>query len=147
MARLALLVAAACAAARAAIMAVDLGSESAKVGVASPGRAFEISINVESKRKTPAALAFYQGERLLGGHADALRGRKPANVVQEPFSALGKGPTHPFILAAAADPASVVTFSANARGGVDYNLPVGSVNSSSADPVVISAEEATAMYL
>jgi hypoxia up-regulated 1 len=95
----------------------------------------------------PAALAFYSGERLLGGHADALRGRKPFNVILEPFGFLGKNTTYPSVVSTLADPTSTFSLESNARGGIDFVLPVGAINVS--DPVAprFSAEEATAMYL
>jgi hypoxia up-regulated 1 len=96
---------------------------------------------------SPAALAFYSGERLLGGHADALRGRKPYNVILEPFSFLGKNTTHPSVLNIVNDPTATFLLEANARGGVDFILPVGAINASDLVAPRFSAEEATAMYL
>ena len=96
---------------------------------------------------SPAALAFYSGERLLGGHADALRGRKPYNVILEPFSFLGKNTTHPSVLNIVNDPTATFSLEANARGGVDFILPVGAINASDLVAPRFSAEEATAMYL
>jgi len=67
--------------ASAALMAVDLGSEFLKISVVKPGR-IPISIvnNEMSKRKSPAAVAFIDGDRLLGDEAAALAVRYPDRI-------------------------------------------------------------------
>ena len=123
------------------------GHEFIKVGAVSPGKSFEIAVNVESKRKSPGFLAFDQGDKLLGGHADALRGRKPANVIPEPFEALGEALGAPSVQRLLADPSNLVALEANARGGVDFVLPVGALNASDEAAPRFAAEEAAALYL
>ncbi|XP_046384105.1 hypoxia up-regulated protein 1 [Ischnura elegans] len=62
-----------------AVMSVDLGSEWMKIAIVSPGVPMEIALNKESKRKTPVAVAFRDGERSFGEDAAALGVRFPAN--------------------------------------------------------------------
>ncbi|XP_071440991.1 hypoxia up-regulated protein 1, partial [Hetaerina americana] len=63
-----------------AVMSVDLGSEWMKIAIVSPGVPMEIALNKESKRKTPVAVAFRDGERSFGEDAAALGVRFPANA-------------------------------------------------------------------
>ncbi|XP_042234500.1 hypoxia up-regulated protein 1-like [Homarus americanus] len=51
------------------IMSIDFGSEWMKVAVVAPGVPMEIALNRESKRKTPLAIAFRNGERTFGEDA------------------------------------------------------------------------------
>ena len=92
-------------------------------------------------------IAFYGGERLLGGHADALRGRKPAHVVTDVFEVLGESPSQPSVAWYLSDPSTLVDIEANSRGGVDFIFPAGSLNASDDVPPRFSAEELAAMYL
>jgi hypoxia up-regulated 1 len=65
----------------AAIMAIDLGSEFLKISILKPGK-IPISIvnNEISKRKSAAAVAFVNGDRLLADEAAALAVRFPDTV-------------------------------------------------------------------
>lgn len=64
------------------LMAVDLGLSFLKVAVARPGRGLELVTNDQSKRKTPAAVAFsLDGERLFGDPALAYAAKAPNRTV------------------------------------------------------------------
>ncbi|KAG1687707.1 Hypoxia up-regulated protein 1 [Nymphon striatum] len=52
-----------------AVMSIDLGCEWMKIAVVSPGKPMEIAMNKESLRKTPVAVSFRNGERLIGDAA------------------------------------------------------------------------------
>jgi len=47
-------------------MSIDVGSESLKVAIVSPGKPMEIVLNVDSQRKTPLAVGFRDGDRFFG---------------------------------------------------------------------------------
>jgi hypoxia up-regulated 1 len=64
----------------AAIIGIDFGSEFIKVASVQPGKAFDIVMNENSKRKQPNALAFDRGNRLYGSDAVSLNSRDPAHV-------------------------------------------------------------------
>ena len=49
-----------------AVMSVDLGGESIKIAIVSPGKPMEIILNVDSQRKTPMAVGFRDGDRFFG---------------------------------------------------------------------------------
>lgn len=64
-----------------ALLAIDLGSEFLKLSIVKPGRIpISIVINEMSKRKTPALVAFVEGERLVGEEAASLAARYPERV-------------------------------------------------------------------
>ena len=68
-------------AAAAPLMAIDFGGEFIKVSVVKPGRTpISIVPNEMSKRRTSAAVAFVNGDRLLGEEAAALAVRYPDRV-------------------------------------------------------------------
>ncbi|XP_059483412.1 hypoxia up-regulated protein 1 isoform X2 [Neocloeon triangulifer] len=73
-----------------AVMSVDIGGEWIKVGIVSPGIPMEIVLNKESKRKTPAAIAFRNGERLFGEDALNLGVRFPQNTYSYILPLLGQ---------------------------------------------------------
>ncbi|XP_065353221.1 hypoxia up-regulated protein 1 isoform X1 [Cloeon dipterum] len=73
-----------------AVMSVDFGGEWIKVGIVSPGVPMEIVLNKESKRKTPAAIAFRNGERLFGEDALNLGVRFPQNTYSYLLPLLGQ---------------------------------------------------------
>ena len=75
----------------AALMAIDLGSEFLKISIIKPGR-IPISIvnNEMSKRKSPAALAFVNGDRLIGDEASSLAVRYPDRVITRLRDLLGR---------------------------------------------------------
>lgn len=60
-----------------ATMSIDMSSEYLKVAVVKPGVPMEIVLNKESRRKTPAVVAFKDGETLLGDSAMVVAVKKP----------------------------------------------------------------------
>lgn len=75
----------------AALMAVDFGSEFVKVSLVRPGRApVSIVLNEMSKRKSPAQVAFVDGDRLIGEEAAQLGVRYPDRVFLRPRELLGR---------------------------------------------------------
>uniref|UniRef100_A0A1A9WM96 Hypoxia up-regulated protein 1 n=1 Tax=Glossina brevipalpis TaxID=37001 RepID=A0A1A9WM96_9MUSC len=81
----------------AAVMSVDLGSEWMKVGVVSPGVPMEIALNRESKRKTPATLAFRDGLRTFGEDALNVGIRDPSSAYSYLIDLLGKTIDNPIV--------------------------------------------------
>lgn len=81
----------------AAVMSVDLGTEWMKVGVVSPGVPMEIALNRESKRKTPAILAFRDGLRTFGEDAVTVGIREPAAAYGYLLDLLGKTIDNPIV--------------------------------------------------
>ena len=81
----------------AAVMSVDLGNEWMKVGVVSPGVPMEIALNKESKRKTPAVLAFRDGIRTFGEDAQTIGVKFPAKAYGYLFDLLGKTIDNPIV--------------------------------------------------
>lgn len=75
----------------AALLAIDLGSDFIKAALVKPGRApVSIVLNEMSKRKTPAQVAFVDGERLLGDEAAAVAARYPERVLIGARDLLGR---------------------------------------------------------
>lgn len=73
------------------LMAVDLGLGYIKVAIARPGKGLELVTNEQSKRKTPAAIAFTtEGERLFGDAAVAYAAKAPARAVLDGRSLIGQ---------------------------------------------------------
>ncbi|XP_047998205.1 hypoxia up-regulated protein 1 isoform X2 [Leguminivora glycinivorella] len=83
----------------AAVISIDLGSEWLKVGIVSPGVPMEIVLNKESKRKTPAVVAFRDGVRTFGEDAVNVGVRFPKNSYKYLLDLLGKSYDHPLVLA------------------------------------------------
>lgn len=81
----------------AAVMSVDLGTEWMKVGVVSPGVPMEIALNKESKRKTPAILAFRDGLRTFGEDGVTVGIREPAAAYGYLLDLLGKTIENPIV--------------------------------------------------
>ncbi|KAF2362863.1 Heat shock protein 70 family [Trinorchestia longiramus] len=79
------------------VMSVDFGSEFMKVAVVAPGVPMEIALNKESKRKTPVAIAFRDGERTFGDDAITAGMRSPSSVFINLLQLLGKPVTHPLV--------------------------------------------------
>ena len=81
-----------------ALMAIDLGSEFLKISIVKPGR-IPISIvnNEMSKRKSPAAVAFVNGDRLVGDEAAALSVRYPDRVFTRVRDLLGRNYDDPAV--------------------------------------------------
>lgn len=75
----------------AALLAIDLGSDFIKAALVKPGRApVSIVLNEMSKRKTPAQVAFVDGDRLLGDEAAAVAARHPEHVLLGARDLLGR---------------------------------------------------------
>ncbi|KAI8033399.1 hypoxia up-regulated protein 1 [Drosophila gunungcola] len=81
----------------AAVMSVDLGTEWMKVGVVSPGVPMEIALNRESKRKTPAILAFRDGVRTIGEDAQTIGIKDPNSAYGYLLDLLGKTIDNPIV--------------------------------------------------
>ncbi|XP_050433030.1 hypoxia up-regulated protein 1 [Adelges cooleyi] len=81
-----------------AVMSVDLGSEWMKVAIVSPGVPMEIALNKESKRKTPTAVSFRNGERTFGEDALTISVRFPANCYIYFLDLLGKQIDNPTVV-------------------------------------------------
>ncbi|XP_047099616.1 hypoxia up-regulated protein 1 isoform X1 [Schistocerca piceifrons] len=80
-----------------AVMSVDLGSEWMKIAIVSPGVPMEIVLNKESKRKTPATIAFRDGERSFGEDALVVGVRFPQNSYSYLLDLLGKSVDNPLV--------------------------------------------------
>lgn len=80
-----------------AVMSIDLGSEWMKVAIVSPGVPMEIALNKESKRKTPVAIAFRNGERSFGEDAQVVGVRFPQNTFSYILDLLGKPIDNPLV--------------------------------------------------
>ena len=109
--------------ARGAVLGIDLGSDFIKVALVSPGQAFQIVGNVNSKRKTSSTVSFYQGDRLFEADAEALQARRPRQVFHAPHRLLGKGLAPPAVEDYVNRSNYAVSVQANARGGVDFVVP------------------------
>lgn len=102
---LAALIAAACSGrggggADAAVLAVDLGSETLKLALVTAGRIpIAIVINEMSKRKTPALVAFVDGDRLVGEEAASMAVRYPDRVYARLIDLLGRPAGDPALAA------------------------------------------------
>ncbi|KAH9636875.1 hypothetical protein HF086_010656 [Spodoptera exigua] len=83
----------------AAVISIDLGSEWMKVGIVSPGVPMEIVLNKESKRKTPAVVAFRDDVRTFGEDAVTVGVRFPKNSYKYLLDLLGKPFDHPLVQA------------------------------------------------
>lgn len=123
----------------AALLAIDLGSESLKLALVAPGRTpISIVINEISKRKSPVAVSFINGERALGEEAHALGVRYPDRVLYRTRDLLGKPANSDDIktlLASAYLPYDIKADAA--RGTAVYTV----------DGMSLSAEEAMASIL
>lgn len=81
----------------ASVISIDLGTEWMKVGIVSPGVPMEIVLNKESKRKTPAVVAFRDGVRTFGEDAVTVGVRFPKNSYKYLLDLLGKTYDHPLV--------------------------------------------------
>merc|ERR1712198_562800 len=79
------------------IMSIDFGSEWMKIAVVAPGVPMEIVLNKESKRKTPLAVAFRDGERTFGEDALTAGIRFPSNNYFYLLDLLGKKVDNPIV--------------------------------------------------
>ncbi|KAI4497421.1 hypothetical protein M0802_007432 [Mischocyttarus mexicanus] len=80
-----------------AVMSIDIGSEWMKVAIVSPGVPMEIALNKESKRKTPATIAFRDGERTFGEDAQVVGLRFPQSTFSYILDLLGKSIDNPLV--------------------------------------------------
>lgn len=80
-----------------AVMSIDIGSEWMKVAIVSPGVPMEIALNKESKRKTPVAIAFREGERFFGEDAQVVGVRFPQNMFSYILDLVGKPINNPMV--------------------------------------------------
>lgn len=80
-----------------AVMSIDIGSESMKVAIVSPGVPMEIALNEESKRKTPVTISFRNGERSFGEEAQVVGLRSPQNSFSYMLDLLGKSIDNPMV--------------------------------------------------
>jgi len=126
--------------ARAAVLAIDLGSEFLKISIVKPGRTpISIVLNEMSKRKTSAQVAYVNGDRLLGEEAAAVAARVPDLALGQLRDFLGVQAASPGVQSLLAEqhlPWKVVPV--KGRGTVAFQLGKG-------DPVTI--EEAVASLL
>ncbi|CAB3255921.1 unnamed protein product [Arctia plantaginis] len=83
----------------AAVISIDFGSEWMKIGIVSPGVPMEIVLNKESKRKTPAVVAFRDDVRTFGEDAVTVGVRFPKNSYKYLLDLLGKPYDHPMVQA------------------------------------------------
>eukprot|EP00238_Polyblepharides_amylifera_P003501 CAMPEP_0196575666 /NCGR_PEP_ID=MMETSP1081-20130531/5089_1 /TAXON_ID=36882 /ORGANISM="Pyramimonas amylifera, Strain CCMP720" /LENGTH=964 /DNA_ID=CAMNT_0041894035 /DNA_START=70 /DNA_END=2964 /DNA_ORIENTATION=- len=73
------------------VLGIDFGSENIKVSLVKPGRVpISIVTNEMSKRRSPGAVAFVNGERLLGEEAMALEPRYPDRVFTKIREMIGR---------------------------------------------------------
>lgn len=125
-----------------ALLAIDLGSEFLKLSIVKPGRIpISIVINEMSKRKTPALVAFVEGDRLVGEEAASLAARYPERVygriadwlgrpADDPgLAAMLKASYRPYELVAAPNRTSAASLAVRTDRGETY----------SAEEVVVSA--------
>ncbi|XP_018097495.1 hypoxia up-regulated protein 1 isoform X2 [Xenopus laevis] len=82
-----------------AVMSVDLGSEWVKVAIVKPGVPMEIVLNKESRRKTPAAIALKENERLFGENALGMAVKNPKVTFRYFQDLLGKRLDNPQVQA------------------------------------------------
>lgn len=79
------------------VMSIDFGTEWMKVAIVSPGVPMEIALNKESKRKTPVAVAFRDGERTFGEDALTIGVRFPKQCYVYLLDLLGKKVDNPVV--------------------------------------------------
>merc|ERR1712135_192524 len=80
-----------------AVVSIDFGSEWMKIAVAAPGVPMEIVLNKESKRKTPVAISFRNGERTFGEDAFTVGVKFPSNMYFYLLDLLGKKIDNPLV--------------------------------------------------
>jgi hypothetical protein len=67
-------------AAGAGVLAIDLGSENLKMSLVKPGVPFDVLMNRDSKRKTPATITLRGDDRWVGGDAANLVKLLPSSL-------------------------------------------------------------------
>ena len=127
--------------AAAALLAIDLGSESLKLSIVKPGRIpISIVINEMSKRKSPALVAFVDGDRLVGEEAAGVGARYPDRVFARAADLLGRPADDPALAAmlkASYRPYTLVP-AANRTSAAAAALQLDSGEQYSAEEVVVS---------
>ncbi len=125
-----------------------------QVSLVKPGQSFQIVTNLQSKRKTPVMMAFYQGERLFGADAESLAVRKPRYVLQDPQRLLGRNATHSSVVNYLNHTLLITDTDVNGRGGIDFVLPADALGAAGAEEtdsatslLRYSAEEVVAQLL
>ncbi|XP_074599242.1 hypoxia up-regulated Grp170 co-chaperone protein [Brevipalpus obovatus] len=80
-----------------AVLSIDVGSESLKIAIVSPGKPMEIILNTDSQRKTPLVVAFRDGDRLFGEAAVTTSVRFPEKVFMHFLDLIGKDLNSPIV--------------------------------------------------
>ncbi|CAD6192016.1 unnamed protein product [Caenorhabditis auriculariae] len=78
-----------------AAMSIDLGTQFIKVGIVKPGSPMDISLNPESRRKTPNMVLIHDGHRSFGDAALAMQVRYPQEAFAYLLDLVGKSVDHP----------------------------------------------------
>lgn len=128
------------------VLGIDFGSEFSKVALVKPGTPFEILHNVQSKRKTRSAVAFYKGERMFAGDADGMLTRKPQFVLVGGTELLGVNVSHPRAQRALERIVTVKALNDPERGAASLVLPKHR-DTNPEEEETFSAEELVAQYL
>jgi hypoxia up-regulated 1 len=100
-----------------------LGTDFIKVALVSPGQAFQIVGNVNSKRKTSTTVSFYQGDRIFEADAESLLPRRPRQVFHAPHRLLGRNASHPSVIDYINSSYYATSVQTNSRGGLDFIVP------------------------
>ena len=137
------------AASQSAVLGIDFGSQFMKVALVKPSNPFQIITNVQSKRKTPTSIAFYEKQRLFAGDAEGIFARKPDNVFIGASRLLGKGIDHPVTQHVMAQTRYFgMSIDANHRGGVNVSIPIDAATAEEfgvdGDRLMLTAEEYSA---
>jgi hypoxia up-regulated 1 len=78
------------------VLGIDFGSENIKVAIVQPGRVpISVVTNEMSRRKSPGAVGFVNGERLLGEEAVGMEGRYPDKIFTKMRELLGQPASNP----------------------------------------------------
>mmetsp|Transcript_26557 Transcript_26557/g.57755 ORF Transcript_26557/g.57755 Transcript_26557/m.57755 type:complete len:464 (-) Transcript_26557:607-1998(-) len=84
--------------ANAKVLGIDFGSENIKVAIVQPGRVpISIVTNEMSRRKSPGAVGFVNGERLLGEEAVGVQSRFPNTIFTNLRDMLGQPASSPVV--------------------------------------------------
>jgi hypoxia up-regulated 1 len=93
-----LLAAAALPAARAALLAIDFGSENLKMCLVKPGRTpISIVVNEFSRRKSPSLVGVIAGDRVVGEEGVTMAVKRPQEVFMRTRDLLGRRADDPFL--------------------------------------------------
>eukprot|EP00959_Pyramimonas_sp_CCMP1952_P002019 41414-Pyramimonas_sp.AAC.1 len=84
--------------ANAKVLGIDFGSENIKVAIVQPGRVpISIVTNEMSRRKSPGAVGFVNGERFLGEEAVGVVSRYPDTIFTHLRDVLGQPASSPVV--------------------------------------------------